>query len=79
VSWASLGPRLAFGQAANTAMDCAVPHHEISADTSLFNAIDGIVRHGYALIRGCENTISGIVTTTDLSVQFGRVQPQPRE
>jgi len=61
LSWASLGQRLAFGQAANTAMDCAVSHHEISANTSLFNAIDGIVRHGYALIRGSENRITGIV------------------
>jgi CBS domain-containing protein len=73
LSWASLGQRLAFGQAANTAMDCAVSHHEISADTSLFNAIDGIVRHGYALIRGSGNRITGIVTTTDLSLQFGRL------
>ena len=73
LSWASLGQRLAFGQAASTAMDCAVPHHEISADTSLFDAIDGIVRHGYALIRGSENKITGIVTTTDLSLQFGRL------
>jgi CBS domain-containing protein len=73
LSWASIGQRLAFGHAANTAMDCAVPHHEISADTSLFEAIDGIIRHGYALIRGPENRITGIVTTTDLSLQFGRM------
>lgn len=73
LSWATIGQRLAFGQTANTAMDCAVPHHEIGADTSLFEAIDGIVRHGYALIRGPANRISGIVTTTDLSLQFGRL------
>jgi hypothetical protein len=47
-----------------------VPAHEVSADTYIFAAIDDIVRHQYALIRDPEKVISGIVTTTDLSLQF---------
>lgn len=70
VSWASIGSRLALGRACTYVRDCRYPHHEISADTSLFAAIDTIVNHEYVLIRGHDQKISGIVTTSDLSLQF---------
>ena len=73
ISWTSLGQRLALGPTATSVSQCAIPHHEISSDISLFDAIDGIVRHGYALIRAPDNKVSGIVTTTDLGLQFGRL------
>jgi hypothetical protein len=47
------------------------PHQEISADASLFSAIDLIVQHDCVLVRDSERKISGIVTTHDLGVQFG--------
>ncbi len=43
---------------------------EVSADSSIFSAIDLIVKHGYTLIRQNDRKISGIVTTSDLSLQF---------
>jgi CBS domain-containing protein len=73
ITWASIGQVFAMGKPATLVSDCSQPHHEISADLSLFDAIDGIVRHGYALVRGGDNKISGIVTTTDLGLQFGRL------
>ena len=73
LSWTSLGQRLALGPPTISVSECAIPHHEISSDVSLFDAIEGIVRHGYALIRGPDNKVSGIVTTTDLGLQFGRL------
>ena len=47
--------------------------HEIRADASLFQAIPIIVEHQYVLVRGSDNKISGIVTATDLSLQFGQL------
>ena len=50
-----------------------IAHQEVSSEVSLFDAIDGIVRFGYALVRGNDRRITGIVTTTDLGLQFGRL------
>ena len=46
------------------------PHQEIRADSSLFQAIPIIVQYQYFLIRGSDNRITGIVTASDLSLQF---------
>lgn len=70
ISWASIGSRLALGQSCQIVRDCMEPHHEISNDTSLFSAIDSIVAHEYLLVRDSTKKICGIVTTSDLSLQF---------
>jgi hypothetical protein len=44
--------------------------HEVRADTSIFEAISIIVQHDYVLVRGEHNKITGIVTASDLSLQF---------
>lgn len=49
------------------------PHQEIRADASLFEAIPLIVQHQYVLVRDAQNRISGIVTASDLSEQFGQL------
>jgi hypothetical protein len=46
-------------------------HREISAEASLFSAIELIVQHDCVLVRDSERKISGIVTTHDLGTQFG--------
>lgn len=43
---------------------------EIRADASMFQAIPIIVQHQYVLVRTTDNRISGIVTSSDLSLQF---------
>ena len=70
VSWQSVGSRLALGQKPATAKDAMDSHAEISAAASFFAAIPLIVEHGYVLIRGPDQRIVGIVTTSDLSLQF---------
>lgn len=73
VSWASIGSRLALGRSGAKASDFMEPAREISAETSLFAAIDSIVSGQYVLIRGSDNRINGIVTPSDLSIQFGQL------
>jgi len=46
------------------------PYAEVSSDASLFTVIPIIVEHEYALVRGDDKRIVGIITTTDLSLQF---------
>ncbi len=70
ISWTSIGSRLVLGIKCLAVDDCMVPAHEISTEPYLFSAIDDIVRHQYALIRDSEKIITGIVTTTDLGLQF---------
>ena len=70
ISWSSLGRILALGKKCEFVRECMEPHKEIKADESIFFAIDTIVSNEYVLIRNNSNAISGIVTTSDLSVQF---------
>jgi CBS domain-containing protein len=78
ITWETIGSRLALGQLVlgpegARAQECMVPHHEIRAETSLLDAIDEVVANQYVLIRDSSNKISGIVTTSDLSVRFHRL------
>jgi CBS domain-containing protein len=70
VTWASIGGRLALGNKSDSVRHYMERHRELNADVSLFAAISMIVEHGYVLIRDGQNKISGIVTTSDLSLQF---------
>jgi CBS domain-containing protein len=70
ISWRSIGSRLALGAPCARVRDCRDSHREVSADTSLFHAIPAIIEDGYVLVRADDKTISGIVTASDLSLQF---------
>jgi hypothetical protein len=70
VSWRSIGSRLALAQKPSVAREAMEPHAEMSIDASLFAAIPLIVEHEYVLVRSSDQRITGIVTTSDLSVQF---------
>jgi len=70
VSWKSIGTRLALGQAPQWVRDVMESHAEVSADASLFTAIRVVVEHDYALVRSADQRIVGIITTSDLSLQF---------
>jgi CBS domain-containing protein len=70
VSWESIGARLALRRKADMVRECLKPHYELSSSESLFRAISQIVEHSYVLVRGQDRTITGIVTTADLSLQF---------
>lgn len=71
VTWQSIGSRLAFGSRATTVrevMDRKVA--VVESDTSIFEAIPILIESGYVLVRGLYGRITGIVTSSDLSLQF---------
>jgi CBS domain-containing protein len=70
ISWESIGVRLASGNGGEDVGSYMDPYYELSADVSLFAAIGVIVEHDYVLIRDSHKKIIGIVTTSDLSLQF---------
>ena len=70
VGWNSIGTRLAMGRECSYVRDCMDPHVEVPVTTPLFEAIGTIAEHGYVLVRGENHQITGIVTATDLSLQF---------
>ncbi len=70
ISWRSIGARLATGSTAGTVrgfMDGAV---EVESTASLFSVIGQVVVHDYVLVRAKDRRIVGIVTSSDLSLQF---------
>lgn len=74
VSWESIGAQLAFSQSgASTVRECMKPHNEVKSTDSLFGVIARIVEHSYVLVRGEDRVISGIITTSDLSLQFQQI------
>lgn len=70
VSWKSIGSRLAVGKTPQWVREVMEPHAELNRDASLFTAIRVIVDHDYALVRATDQKIAGIITTSDLSLQF---------
>jgi predicted transcriptional regulator len=70
ISWKSIGSRLALGYGADVVNKLMERAHEVGADTSIFEAISLIVQHDYVLVRGDHNKVTGIVTASDLSLQF---------
>ena len=70
ISWTSIGTRLSLKKDGNQACEFMEQHQEIRADSSLFQTIPVIVQYQYVLIRSNDNRIIGIVTSSDLSLQF---------
>ncbi len=71
ISWTSIATKSCLGRGGTiTRQLMDIPHQEIRADASLFHAIPVVVQHQYVLVRGADNRISGIITGSDLSLQF---------
>jgi hypothetical protein len=70
VSWESIGTRLSLGRSCGEVRDCMSTAQIIGSDTSLLAAIGIVAQYGYVLVRSPDRTISGIVTSSDLSLQF---------
>lgn len=70
ISWISIGARMAYGRPCETVKDCMDPHEEVPYDAPLMDAIKTISEKGYVLVRGSDNTITGIVTCSDIGEQF---------
>ena len=72
-SWKSLGSRLSLGCKCTFVREAMDNYQEVSFEASIFAAIGLIVQHECVLVRGMADKICGIVTTSDLSLQFGQL------
>jgi hypothetical protein len=70
ISWASIGTRLALAKGGPNVRHFMDSHQEIRLDSSLFQAIPIIAQHQYVLVRANDGRITGIVTGSDLNLQF---------
>jgi CBS domain-containing protein len=71
VSWRSIGAAAAIGRSLKVVKDCMEIAPEVSAEQSLFAALPTIVAHDFVVVRRQEDQrITGLVTTSDLSLQF---------
>lgn len=71
ISWRSIGEAHAHMRNPNTVEDCMEKAHIVEATMTLSDAASEIYKHDYILVRGGrENKIIGIVTATDIALQF---------
>ena len=70
ISLASIGSRLAVGNQSDTVSHYMETHRELNSDISIFAAVAIIAEYDYVLIRDSTKKVTGIVTTSDLSLQF---------
>lgn len=72
VSWRSIGnARMQNKTSCERVRDCLESVEIVSFDMHLFDAVKIIAEKDVVLVRDSENKISGLVTTSDISVQFG--------
>lgn len=71
ITWQSIGSKQAFGCKCDAVGDCRVDARIVNSNRTLFDAIPIIVEAGYVLVRNqSDKRITGIVTASDLSLQF---------
>lgn len=73
ISWKSIGMRRGLGQQCKFVMDAMEEHKEISADASLFDAVQLLRDHDCILVRESDKRITGIITSHDISETFGQL------
>ena len=70
ISWKTIGEGLASGVEGKEVRHFMTSPNIVSHDAAFFQTIPSIINFEYVLIRASDNTLSSIVTTTDLSSQF---------
>lgn len=70
ISWRSMGRARASGRACQHVRDCLEPVRILDQDAPFFEAVDTITEREVVLVRGKDRTITGIVTTADLSSEY---------
>ena len=73
ISWRSIGKAYANGRNPERVRECMEGAHEIGIKATLADATHEIWKHDYVLVRGGDNTITGILTAADLAYQFGQL------
>ncbi len=72
-SWKSLGSGLSQGCMYKLVREAMDEYREISADASLFAAIDAIQERDCVLVRDSTKKITGIITPYDIGATFGQL------
>jgi len=70
ITWQSIGTRLALNPPVRQARFFMDKAQISSSSESIFEIIDLVVRYDYTLVRGDDNKITGIITASDLNIQF---------
>ena len=70
ITFASIAKRLALGALCLRVRDCMERAQVLKYDIPLFDAINDIIKHQFVLVQGADKRIAGIVTTSDLSIEF---------
>jgi hypothetical protein len=70
ISVSLIAKRSALGARCESVQDCLEPAQIVRGDTFLFNAINDIINRECVLVQGADGKITGIVTTSDLSLEF---------
>jgi hypothetical protein len=71
ITWKSIGSKQALGHDCKQVGDCREDARIVDSNRTLFDAIPTIVEYGYVLVRDQrDKRITGIVTASDLSLQF---------
>ena len=71
VTWESVA-KTSMRTAKPQIRDCVIPAELVRFEDDLIQHIPQIVRSGYVFVQRSDRTVSGIVTTADLSEEFGR-------
>ena len=70
ISWQSIGEAYSNHRNPKTVQECMENAHEVDTNMMLADATERICGHGYVLVRGEKNIVTGIVTAADLANQF---------
>ncbi|MEP2977889.1 MAG: CBS domain-containing protein [Lentilitoribacter sp.] len=70
ITWETIGIGVGLGKTEKKVSDYMKDAHILSLDTALIDAIPEIIQREHVLVRDEKNTICGIVTDNDLSMQF---------
>jgi predicted transcriptional regulator len=70
ISWKTIGERLASNVNGEEVRHFVEPANIVHHDASFFKSIPGIIENEHVLVRGEDNSLISILTTTDLSDQF---------
>lgn len=71
ISWRSIGQKLAVGKNSTSVRELMERNFQLlPSETSLFKALPVIIEHDYVLVKNGIGEICGIVTASDLSLQF---------
>ena len=73
ISWKTIGERYMVGIRPQYVRECMEVARTVDVNDPLLTAVRDISEHGYVLVRAEDNSISGIVTASDVTQQFSQL------